>query len=90
MNEKIRKHMNSEYNEPALNGGQVCDQMGFSRWTMHRCKKRGYVMEYGNRTSLSHFKRWLRANPFPDRRSDNNRAENPLAQAAMIRMGLVA
>jgi hypothetical protein len=80
--------MNNEHNEKALNGGQICDEMGFSRWTMHRCKKRGYVMEYGNRTTLSHFKRWLRANPFPDRRSD--KVESPLAQLAMIRMGLAS
>jgi hypothetical protein len=74
----------------ALNGGQLCKAMGFSRWTLHRCiKNRGYRMKYGNRTTLQHFEDWLSANPFQDGRS-NNRVENPLAQLAMIRMGLSA
>jgi hypothetical protein len=86
--EMIRNYMkNKEYR--SLNGGQVCDEMGFSRWTMHRCKKRGYKMLYGNRTTLEHFEAWLKANPFPDGRSDN-RVEDPRSQAALLRMGLAA
>jgi hypothetical protein len=77
----------NENNETTLNGGQLCDAIGFSRWSLHRCKKRGYRMEFGNRTSLGHFKKWLRANPIPDGRSEN-RVEDPRAQAAMLRMAV--
>jgi hypothetical protein len=81
--------MNNEKHR-ALNGGQLCEAMGFSRWTLHRCiKDRGYRMKYGNRTTLEHFEKWLEANPFTDRRCDN-RVENPQAQAAMLKMGLAA
>jgi hypothetical protein len=90
--EMIRNYMNiedNENNETTLNGGQLCDAIGFSRWSLHRCKRRGYKMEFGNRTSLGHFKKWLRANPIPDGRS-GNRVENPRVQAAMLEMGLAA
>jgi hypothetical protein len=88
----IRKNMNIEdndSNERTLNGGQLCHAIGFSRWSLHRCKRRGYKMEFGNRTSLAHFTKWLRANPIPDGRSDN-KIDDPRSTAALLRMGLAA
>ena len=73
----------------ALNGRQLREVMGFSRWTLLRCKDRGYKMKYGNRTTLDHFEQWLEANPFQDGRKAN-RIENPRVQAAMLKMGLSA
>ena len=89
-NQHERTMMINDKKHRALNGLALCAEMGFSRWTLHRCiKDRGYRMKYGNRTTLQHFEDWLEANPFSDGRS-NNRVENPLAQLAMIRMGLAA
>jgi hypothetical protein len=65
--------------------------MGFSRWTLLRCKKRGYLMEYGNRTTLKHFEKWFAANPLPDGRSDrSDQVEDPRFELAMLKMGLAA
>jgi hypothetical protein len=75
-----------EIEEKALNGSQLCQAMGFSRWTLLRCKRRGYRMEFGNRTTLGHFKEWLRANPIPDGRCE--RVEDSRTQAAMLKMGV--
>jgi hypothetical protein len=79
--------MNNEKHK-ALNGGQLCAEMGFSRWTFLRCKARGYKMKYGNRTTLEHLEQWLEANPFPDGRSGRSQVEDPRAQAAMLRMAV--
>jgi hypothetical protein len=88
--ENERTMMMNTVKHRALNGLQLCAEMGFSRWTLHRCiKDRAYRMKYGNRTTLEHFEQWLEANPFTDGRKDN-RVENPRVQAAMLKMGLVA
>jgi hypothetical protein len=74
-------NMRYDDDEP-LNSSELAQAMRFSRWSLLRCKRRGYKMEYGNRSSLGHFKKWLRANPIPDGRCD--RIEDSRAQAAMV------